>query len=402
MKILVICQYYYPEEFQINDICEELVKKGYSVKVLTGLPNYPTGIIPKEYRHGNRRSEIINGVEVIRCFEIPRKKGKIGLGLNYLSYFLSAILKGIKIKKDFDIIYVYQLSPVFMAIPGIFLKYLTGKKFFLYCCDLWPESLKIMNIKENSFIFQVVKFISSGIYRRCDCIGIQSPAFFEYFVSEHRLLKNRLIYIPQFANEELLKYDFNAHTNYNNTNFLFLGNIGLAQNLDCIVLAVERLIGINKKFKIHIVGDGSYLLELKALIREKNVEEYFVFYGRRPSYEMNQYYELADICLLTLRGDSVIGDTIPSKLQGYMAAGKPIVAAINGAANSVIQESGCGMVVSAGDYMALTAIMAYAIENKQSFMKRGEYGRTYFRKYFTKEKYINATLERLEKLAEAD
>lgn len=181
MNILVICQYYYPEEFQINDICEELVKQGHKVTVLTGLPNYPTGIIPKEYLNGNRRCEIVNGVEIIRCYEKPRKKGIMGLGFNYVSYCISASLKALTLHGYYDVVFVYQLSPVLIAIPGIIYKLKNNKKMYLYCCDLWPDSIKILGVKEESIIYKIIDKVSKYIYRSADIIGVQSGAFQDYF-----------------------------------------------------------------------------------------------------------------------------------------------------------------------------------------------------------------------------
>ena len=388
MKILVICQYYYPEEFQINDICTELVHRGNQVTVLTGLPNYPTGAIPEEYQQGKRRHEVIDGVEVIRCFEIPRGKGILGLAKNYLSFCIAASLKALFLKKDFDVIYVYQLSPVLMAIPGIILKKLSDKKIFLYCCDLWPESIKILAKNESDVIFKAGKIISAYIYKRCDCIGIQCHAFAKYFTDVHGIDANKIKCIPQFANEEYLNQNF--FQKHDGTNFVFLGNVGIAQNLDCVVNAVEKIKTI-PDYKVHIVGDGSYLNELKQIVELKKLKEKFVFHGRKPSSSMPEFYKLADACLLTLSGDNIIGQTIPSKLQGYMAAGKTVIGAIDGSAQEVIKASGCGAVVGAGESEELADIMQDFILNRDKYNNCGKAGREYFRKHFTKIQHIDTT-----------
>ena len=399
MKILVICQYYYPEEFQINTICEELVKRGNKVTVLTGLPNYPTGIVPEEYQNGNKRHEIINGVEIIRCYEKPRKKGVIGLGLNYASYCISASLKVLSLKKDFDVVFAYQLSPVLMGIPGIIYKAMHNKKLYLYCCDLWPESLKIMNITDDSMIFKVVKTISSFIYRNADIVGLQAPAFFPYFEQLHGIRYDKLCFLPQFATDENTENDYQIpHLGFN---FVFMGNVGIAQDLDCVVKAAEQI--KNKaNFKIHIVGDGSYLSKLKEIVREKQLDSMFVFYGRRPIKEMPEYYRIADVCLLTLQGNSIIGQTIPSKLQGYMAAGKTVLGAINGSAQNVILDAHCGLVGAAGNYNKLAENMLELIHEKEQLTKYGENGREYFKKNFTKQLYVDKTIAILNKLVGAE
>lgn len=388
MKILVVCQYYFPEEFQINNICVSLVNKGHDVTVLTGLPNYPTGIIPEAYRNGRNRYEEIDGVHVIRCFEMPRGAGIFNLAKNYLSFCLAASFKAITVKKDFDVIYVYQLSPVLMGIPGIILKKITGKKLFLYCCDLWPESAKILAKNEKGLPFKISKIISTYIYRNSDLIGIQSKFFINYFQNTHGIKPEKLKYIPQFASENYLQNNFTQK--HEGINFVFLGNIGIAQNLDCLVAAVE-IIDVKQEYRVHVVGDGSYLNELINLVNNKQLQDKFVFYGRKPTSEMNYFYNIADACILTLSGDTIIGQTIPSKLQGYMAAGKVVIAAIDGPAQEIIKEAECGAVVSAGDSIGLASLLKDFICNKNKYLTCGAAGREYFKNNFMQEQYVSET-----------
>lgn len=194
MKILVVCQYYYPEQFRINDICEQLVEDGHTVTVLTGLPNYPKGNVPTEYRWGRKRKEIINGVKIQRSFEIGRKNGIVGMALNYASYMLSASVKALFLNKDFDIIFVYQLSPVTMALPGIVMKKRSGKPLYLYSCDIWPESMKNILTDEDGFIFKVVKRFCRYLYSQCDAITVTSKPFIKYFNQEHSIPIERVSY----------------------------------------------------------------------------------------------------------------------------------------------------------------------------------------------------------------
>jgi glycosyltransferase involved in cell wall biosynthesis len=397
MKILVVCQYYYPEEFQINSICESLAVRGHQVTVLTGLPNYPTGIIPKSYKW-RKRHEFHNGVEIYRAGEIPRGHGIFRLALNYVSFVIFSSIKALFLKKNFDVIYVYQLSPVFMAIPGIILKKITGKRFFLYCCDLWPESVKVMGIKKDSVLFKLIGKVSTYIYQNCDCIGIQSKAFSQYFQEVHHIPNSSIVYIPQFADSQFLEEDLSEKHDY--INFVFLGNIGLAQDLDCVVKAVCEIRNI-PCFRVHIIGDGSYLATLKERVITNKLDHIFKFYGRRPYDEMGKYYKLADVCLLTLSHDSIIGETIPSKLQGYMAAGKIVAAAIDGPAREIVSESDCGRAVPAGDSTGLAECMKDMILHIEKYNQCGKNGRTYFKTHFTKEKYIENTESVLAHLAEA-
>lgn len=394
MKILVVCQHYYPENFQITDICEELVQRGHRVTVLTGIPNYPQGEIFKGYENGEHRYEMRNGVEIIRAKEIPRHKGLLHLGINYLSFCLFASIKALSLKRDYDVIYSYELSPILMVVPAILMKHLTGKGMFLYCCDLWPESCEAF-ISSKSMFYKIIKYFSTKIYRQSDLVGIESEDFYDYFQKTHMIPAEKLLYIPQYADSAYLEQDFNQP--HEGINFVFLGNVGKAQNLDCFVEAFSR-VKTDKKFKVHIVGTGSYKDTLEDLVKKKKLEDTFIFHGRHPVEEMGKFYSIADACFMGLMGTSIIGHTIPSKLQGYMAAGKTVIAAINGAAGNVIREAKCGIAVEAGNAEALADALTDFIEHKEKYKDCGENGRQYFKAHFHKDIHIESIEHAMESL----
>ncbi len=394
MKILTFCQYYYPEEFQITPICEQLVSDGHEVTVITGLPNYPTGIIPEEYRTGHR-DEILNGVRIIRCHEVGRKKGAIHLAMNYLSYVRSASRKVKKLSDDFDLIFVYQLSPVLMAIPALKYKKKNDIPLFLYCCDLWPESMKVYVSSEKNPIFKWVKRISQKVYRSADRIACQSTSFLPYMKNTHDISEEKLVYIPAFADETYLTQDFTPKDDV--VDFVFLGNLGIAQNLIEVLQAIEKIKDI-PGFKVHFVGDGSALDKMKSFVAEHNLDSLITFYGRRPVEEMPKFYGMADACLVSLKADTQIGLTLPTKVQGYMAAGKPIIGMIDGSAQHVIRESGCGICVKAGDVDGLAAGMQDFIEKRDKYRDCGDKAREYFKKNFRKDIFMNKLEEEFERL----
>lgn len=325
MKILVICQCYYPEQFRINDICEELVKQKNEVTVLTGLPNYPEGKVPKEYRFFRKRKENINGVNIIRTFEIGRRTGILFRILNYCSYMISASIKAMFLSKKYDCVYVYQLSPVTMAIPGIIYKKKNKKKLHLYCLDLWPASLTAGGIRKESCFYKIMKKLSVWIYQNADTISITSKNFKKYFEEELDIKNKKIVYLPQYA--ESLYEDINKTNEVKeDTNFVFAGNIGEAQSVETIIKAANEI--KEEKIKIHIVGDGSRLEECEEMTKNMNLKN-VVFYGKRPINEMKSFYELADAMLITLKKDEIINMTLPGKVQSYMMAGKPIIGAID-------------------------------------------------------------------------
>lgn len=180
MEILVICQYYYPEPFRISDICESLVEKGHNVTVITGLPNYPEGKVFNGYRYGKKRKEVIKGVKVLRTFEIGRGSNKISLLLNYISFAISASFKTFIIRGKFDVVFVNQLSPILMGIPGMIYKKKNKKKMLLYCLDIWPASLTAGGIREASIIYKFIFYISKWIYNSADVVAVSSTMFINY------------------------------------------------------------------------------------------------------------------------------------------------------------------------------------------------------------------------------
>jgi glycosyltransferase involved in cell wall biosynthesis len=258
--------------------------------------------------------------------------------------------------------------------------------------------MKVMNIKENSILFKLISAISRFIYSHCDMIGVQTPAFFEYFQDIHGIASNKLAYIPQFADSSYLNKNFNKP--HEGINLIFLGNIGLVQDMECIVEAVSINAKDSLPYKVHIVGEGSFLSNLKQLVKQKRLDEYFVFYGRRPVQEMETFYGFADACLLTLKGDSFVGKTVPGKLQGYMAAGKTVIAAIDGPAQQIIHDADCGLVTNAGNAEDLAEHIKQFVTHIHDYQNCGINGRIYFQKHFMKEQCVKHVLDVLDRLKE--
>lgn len=391
MKILVVCQYYWPEHFQVTEECEELVKRGHKVTVLTGLPNYPSGRIPVEYRKGRNRKQLKGGVEIVRSTLIERGSTPIQLALNYHSFAFCATRFITKLDDDFDVVYVHGLSPVMMIKPAAKYKQLYGAPLLVYCCDLWPESLKTILGNKLSVVIKLYQGISKRLYRSADVIAVQSPAFFDYLETVHGVPKNDMVYLPQFADDTYLNKRFNSK--HDGINFLVMGNMGKAQDIP-VVLYAAAMVPSNFDFCIHFVGEGSFYEQAKRLTDELKLSNRVIFHGRRPYEEMETFYDIADACILTLNGNSWIGTTIPSRLQGYMAAGKPILAAVNGGSTAVIHDSQCGKAVKAGDIQGLANLMQEFVSNLGFFSNAGENGKRYFESHFTKARHM----DKLEKL----
>lgn len=386
-RILVVCQYYKPEPFRISDICEEMVRRGHEVQVVTGYPNYPEGIFYEGYGKGKKIDEIINGVKVHRCFTIPRETGAVKRMLNYYSYAASSVSyvlsKECKASdnKPFDVVFCNQLSPVMMAYAAIAYKKKYKVPAVMYCLDLWPESLIAGGITRESMLYKYYHHVSKKIYEKMDKILITSRMFSDYLQNEFGIKNERIEYLPQYAEGIFEKVE--PKDTAETFDFMFAGNIGAIQSVDTIIEAASLL--KEEPVRFHIIGSGSDLERLQKLgEREENV----IFYGRRPLEEMPSFYEKADAMLITLQADPVLSMTLPGKVQSYMAVGKPIIGAIDGETKKVIEDAKCGYFGKAEDAEALAENIRQFIKNSDKNLM-GENARAYYEQHFEQEKFMD-------------
>ena len=388
MKILVVCQNYYPEQFRITDICGELAKRGNDVTVITGLPNYPVGKIYDGYKRGKKRDEVINGVKVHRCFTIGRRSGAIFRFLNYYSFAISSKRYVKRLKEKFDVVFVNQLSPVMMANAGVAYKKKTGAKLVLYCLDLWPESLVAGGIKRDSCIYKHYYKVSAKIYKECDKILVTSKCFADYFKEKFGIEDTE--YLPQYA-EDIFSVGACKKTPDEFTDLMFAGNIGAMQSVETVIDAAAILKDI-KNLRFHIVGDGSELAKVKALADGlPNV----IFYGKKPLEEMPEFYAKADAMLITMKNDGIISYTLPGKVQSYLAAAKPIIGAIGGETERVISDAGCGFCGDSDDAERLAQNVGEFVESKEKGVM-AENARKYYDEHFAKDKFFDKLEKGLE------
>jgi glycosyltransferase involved in cell wall biosynthesis len=358
MNILVVSQYFWPEPFRINDLCDGLVDKGHNVTVLTGEPNYPEGAIYTDYLNDKSDYVKYNGCKVIRCRIIPRGKGGgIRLMLNYLSFVFTACFKVFfQLRKTkFDVVFVCQLSPATVALPAIFYKFLTKTPIVMWVLDLWPESLKEAGGINNPIILSSVGKLMNYIYSRCDLVLTQSKQFKNEILD--RVNHRRVEYFPNWA-EDLFSDKSSPsicklNKKLDSLNILFAGNIGESQDFPTVVEAFKIVKQRQIKVKLHIVGDGRSLEYLKNEVKCHELNEYIEFYGRYPLEEMPSFFDFADVCLVNLKDSEAFSKTLPGKVQTYLASGKPILAALNGEGANIILESKAGLVSNSGDYTKL-------------------------------------------------
>ncbi len=382
MKILVVCQHFYPEQFRINDICFELAKRKHEVTVLTGLPNYPKGKIYKDYRWFKNRNQLVNGVKIKRCSLVGRGKSTIKMAINYLWFLTFGSLKALFMKKDFDVVYVYQLTPITMVWPAIVVSKIKKIPLVIHCLDQWPISVTTVGINKNSLIYKILYKISRKTYNKADLITISSKSFKNYFENVLKISSKEkgLVYLPSYAESD---YENVGITKNKTFDLVFAGNIGPAQSVETIVEAA-RILKDNKYIKFHIVGDGLSKSKCEDLSNNYKLDN-ITFYGFHNVSEMPKYYKLADAFLITMVNNEVVNNTLPAKVQSYMASEKPIIGAISGEVKEVIESADCGLCCESLDYKTLAKLILEASKSEDKIKKWSKNSIEYYNKNFKKD-----------------
>jgi len=407
MKLLFISQYFYPETFKGNDIVFDFAKRGHEVTVLTAKPNYPNGKFFVGYNLFNKRLEYIQGVKVFRTPIIPRGKGNgLILFLNYLSFiFFSFFTVHFRIHEKYDVIFVQQLSPVTMALPGLWIKKKQNIPLILWVLDLWPESVSAASNINNRFIINTINSIVKNIYNKSDKILISSE-FFRKSIKEKLDNKNRpIVYFPNwaediFTDQELIKHNISLPTLPNGKKIMFAGNLGAAQDFESILNAAELTIIKKPDLYWIIVGEGRKLEFIKSETIKRKLSNVLLL-GRFPINQMPHLFKLADIMLVTLKDSPALSLTVPAKIQAYMASSKIILGMLNGEGNELIRTAQCGSSVNAGDFKNLAehAIFLSSIsENKKIILENNALN--YYLEHFEKKKLMSKLEDEINKTIE--
>lgn len=396
MRILLVTQYFYPENFKSNDIAFELVKRGHHVDALVGIPNYPEGKYFKGYGLFKKRHEMVNGVSIYRAFQTPRGKGGWRLPINYLSYVITASL-WVLFKfawKKYDCVICHETSPIFQAYPGILLKKMRKVPFYMWVLDIWPDAMRSGGGMKNEKIIGWADRRVKGIYKNCDKILISSRRFTESILPKGDFA-DKIVYFPNWSEDMLaIKQDYEIPTMPDGFKIMIAGNLGKSQNLDAVAEAMLAMKD-TKEVKWLFVGDGSRKQWLDDFISEHGLQETAFTYGRYPFAAMPAFYKAADAMLVTLKGGFPhLGMVVPARLQSYMSAGKPVLAMIGPGGADIIKEADCGLSVPAGDANGLVRVIKeQVLPDREVFKKKGQNGRAYFEKNYRMEDCIDHLCE---------
>ena len=395
MRLLIVTQYFWPENFRVNDLVGALVERGHQVTVLTGEPNYPDGRIFPEYRANPQDFAVFEGAEVVRVPLLPRGRGAARLALNYLSFVVSAGVAAPWLLRDreFDVIFVYQPSPITSCLPAILVGRLKAVPVILWTLDLWPETLQVIGIIQSPYLLGAVGGMVSFIYKHCALVLGGSRAF-ELSVRRYAGSATKYRYFPQWSEElfdeqgALPEIAPEVRPFSDTFNVLFAGNIGDAQDFPAI-LDAAALVRTDRRIRWLIVGDGRAADWVRAEIVARGLEETVVMLGRHPISRMPSFFIVAGALLVSLRRDPVFAMTIPGKVQTYLAAGRPIVGMLDGEGSRVIAESGAGFVAPSGDSLGLaTAVRRLAGMSEVERRGMGDRGRVYASLEFGRESLL--------------
>lgn len=403
MRILVISQYFWPENFRINDLVAELVRRGHQVTVLTGEPNYPGGVVFPDFKDRPEAFSKYEGAAVVRVGLLPRGLGGLRLMLNYASFALSASILGPwKLRgQRFDTIFVFEPSPITVGLPAIVLKKLKRAPIAFWVLDLWPQSLTAVGAVHSKFVLGVVDRLVQFIYRRCDAVLAQSKSFIGA-ISRQIDDPARIVYFPSWAEPapmlETVQFAPEVAERQDLFNVVFTGNIGEAQDFGAVLAAAEAL--RNDPVRWIIVGDGRKFGWLTEEVVRRGLEEQVLLAGRFDLERMPSFFRHADALLVSLRDEPIFALTIPGKVQSYLMAGRPILAMLNGEGARVVHESGAGFAVSAGNSAGLAdaarTMLALDSDERDEMAKAG---RHYAKVNFDRDTLITKLEELMSELA---
>ena len=392
--ILVISQVFYPEQFRINDMCQEWIKRGYKVTVLTGIPNYPQGKFYEGYGFCEKRKENWNGIEIIRIPVIPRGNNVIGLILNFFSFPISGFFWNLFNKIKADYVFMFETSPMTQCVIGVWYAKKHKVPLYAYVQDLWPENVEIVTGISSPLVIEPIQKMVDYIYENCDEIFVTSPSFVKAVCDRKKKVpETKVHYWPQYAEEfyqPMERKTVKEIPDAEQFKVIFTGNVGYAQGLDILPKTAVILKNKGKRVLFCIVGDGRYMEEFQKEIEKLKVEDMFCMIGRKPAEQIPRLLAACDAAFLSFMETKLFEMTIPAKLQSYMACGMPVIAAAAGETERIIEEAKCGVYSPSGDEKALAESIEKLMQcSKEEMSKMGKRSRKYFEEYFEKKELMD-------------
>lgn len=379
MKLIIFSQHFWPEIFRINNVVEELIKKGNQINILTGLPNYPSGEIPAEYNF--KKLTILDEYrcKIFRIPIIPRKNSShFNIILNYLSFVFGYFKHRNKIRNEIkgDAILVYATSPFIQCIGAIHLAKKLKVPLIVWIQDLWPESISDTGFIKNKYLLNIIRIFVNYIYKKTDLLLIQSEAF-----------KNK---IPKKFHHKIKVHlnpsEFNQfhESCLDNKKFIFTytGNIGKAQNINNFLLIGDIIKSNNYNASIEIYGDGSDKETLINLIKVNQLEKVINVKNRVDKECLKIILSKSNCLLLTLASGEVLNLTIPAKFQTYLSFAKPLLVIHSGILGDIVNNNKLGFAIDNDQFKLLEQYINKLINmNVEEYSKISKNCKNYFDNY---------------------
>ena len=394
LKILVVSQYFWPENFRINDLVKEWMQRGHEVTVLTGVPNYPMGKVFDTYLKHPQAYVQFEGAKIIRVPIIPRGNNRVSLTLNYVSYVISGFFVGAWKLRDVrpDVIFVFEPSPVTVGLPAVWIGRLKKIPVVFWALDLWPDTLAAVGAVRSTTILRWIGYLVRYVYNRCTLVLGQSRGFLGS-IAKYCEDETKIHYLPSWAESVIDNNETKPAPELsmlgNRFTVLFAGNIGEAQDMPAVLHAIEEL-RTNSNICWAIVGDGRKYEWLINEVRTRGLQDQVVMPGRFPIERMPSFFAHADALLVSLKSDPVFELTIPGKVQTYLMTGVPLLGMLDGEGATVIEDAQAGLTCSAGDGAALARkVMELADMSPEKRRHLGKNGQAYAQREFGREQLMD-------------
>lgn len=394
LRILVVSQYFWPENFRINDLVREWTDRGHSVTVLTGKPNYPAGRVFAEFKENPDHFETFHGASVVRAPMFARSQGAARLVVNYASFVLGACFTGPwRLRGSrFDAVFVFEPSPITVGLPAILMGRIKRAPVVFWVLDLWPETLSAIGVVRSPRVLSWVGKLVSFIYNRCTLVLGQSRGF-QDSIARYCRSPQKIRYFPSWSEDVFTQADVQPAAEVPARaevfSVLFAGNLGEAQDLPAVLAAAE-LLKREPGVRWLIVGDGRKSDWLQEEVTRRGLEQQVLILGRHPVERMPSFYAHADALLVSLKKDPVFSLTIPGKLQSYLMSGVPVLSMLDGEGGDIVKTSQAGLACEAGDSAGLAAaVMTMAAMSRTERRAMGLRGRAFAQREFGREMLMN-------------
>jgi glycosyltransferase involved in cell wall biosynthesis len=406
--ILFISSNYPPEKGAaaviVSENAKRLVKLGHRVTVLTTIPNYPTGIVPPEYRGKMLQREMIDGVEVVRAWSYTSpNKGFLRRIFAQLSFGCLVSFLGVRAVGQPDIIMVYS-PPLFNAIAVRTMARLKHCPFIFMVADLWPESAVQFGVLHNPLLIKISEWLEWSTYQRASMVWVVSDGVRDLLI-QRGLPSKHMFLIPNGVDtvrfRPLSKTQARAEFGWgDHFTALYAGTHGLAHGLQTILEAAEQL---KHRDDIHFVlaGDGEEKEDLIAYAKAHNLKN-ITFMDAQPYDKMPLLYAAADLCIVSMRKVPLLATTLPLKMYEIMACARPFILAGKGMACQIAKEAGAGLIVEPEDADALVSSLLYLREHPEEADGLGLRGRAHVEAHFDYDQLTTALNTRLDLLLELE